>query len=79
HQIMERAKISPHYYDVEAITRDQLEKVFKNLLNEFRARGLAFVIADQEPHKLFDDVATSPSLKILFRLDGSSSKLFNAL
>lgn len=79
HQIMERAKISPHYYDVEAITRDQLEKVFKNLLNEFRARGLAFIIADQEPHKLFDDVATSPSLKILFRLDGSSSKLFNAL
>jgi len=79
HQIMERAKFSTHYYDVEAITRDQLEKVFKNLLNEFRARGLAFILADQDPHKLFDDVATSPSLKILFRLDGSSCKLFNAL
>jgi len=79
HQILERAKFSPHYYDLDAIARDQLEKVFKLLLNEFRSRGLAFIIADQEPHKLFDDGATSPALKILFRLDGSGARVFNAL
>ena len=79
HQILERGKFSKYYYDLDAIAREQLEQVFKNLLNEFRSRGLAFIIADQTPHILFDDVATSPSLKILFRLDGSSSKLFNAL
>lgn len=79
HQILEKAKFSQYYYDLDAIARDQLEKVFKLLLDEFRSRGLAFIIADQTPHKLFDDVATSPSLKILFRLDGSSSKIFNAL
>jgi len=36
-------------------------------------------VMKMNPHKLFDNVATSPSLKILFRLDGSSCKIFNAL
>jgi len=67
HQILEKP-ISKNYEDDDFIAREQLEKIFNQLLREFRSKGLSFIIADQTPSRLFESVTTLPSLKIIFRV-----------
>lgn len=67
HQILEKS-ISNNYDDDDYISREQLEKNFNELLREFRSKGLAFILSDQTPSRLFGCVALLPSLKIIFRV-----------
>lgn len=67
HQILEKP-ITNNYDDDDYISRHQLERVFNDLLREFRSKGLSFILSDQTPSRLFDCVSLLPSLKILFRL-----------
>jgi hypothetical protein len=67
HQILEKP-ITHNYDDDDFISRDQLEKIFNDLLREFRSKGLSFILSDQTPSRLFDCVTTLPSLKIIFRV-----------
>lgn len=60
----------------EFIAKDRMESVFKELLEEFRSRGIAFLIINNGPSSLFRCVSKSPSLKIVFRLDLECGKLF---
>ena len=60
----------------EFIAKDRMEYVFKELLEEFRSRGVAFLIINNEPSSLFRCVSKSPSLKIVFRLDLECGKRF---
>jgi len=61
--------LSTSPYDDMVIAKERLEIVFKELLEEFRSRGIAFILIDQEPSSLFKCVSKSPALKIVFRLD----------
>ncbi len=76
HQLLEKSVIN-NPYDDDFIAREQLEKIFKLLLREFRGKGLAFIISDQTPHLLFNCASILPSFKILFRLGFQSSRLFS--
>ncbi|NVM19715.1 MAG: hypothetical protein HWN80_18580 [Candidatus Lokiarchaeota archaeon] len=67
HQILEKP-ITNNYDDDDFISREQLEKIFNELLREFRSKGLSFILSDQTPSRLFDCVTTLPSLKIIFRV-----------
>jgi len=67
HQILEKP-LTNNYDDDDYISRHQLERVFNDLLREFRSKGLSFIISDQTPSRLFECVSLLPSLKILFRL-----------
>ncbi|MFX1365139.1 MAG: helicase HerA domain-containing protein [Promethearchaeota archaeon] len=60
----------------EFIAKDKMEYVFKELLEEFRSRGVAFLLINNEPSSLFKCVSKSPSLKIVFRLDLECGKRF---
>ncbi len=60
----------------EFIAKERLEFVFKEMLEEFRSRGLGFIIIDKAPSSLFKCVSKSPSLKILFRLDTECGRRF---
>jgi hypothetical protein len=67
HQILEKP-ISNNYDDDDYISREQLEKIFNELLREFRSKGMSFILSDQTPSRLFTCVTTLPSLKFLFRV-----------
>lgn len=67
HQILEKP-ITHNFDDDDYISRDQLEKIFNELLREFRSKGLSFILSDQTPSRLFECVMTLPSLKIIFRV-----------
>jgi len=67
HQILEKP-ISNNYDDDDFISREQLEKIFNELLREFRSKGLSFILSDQTPSRLFECVTLLPSLKIVFRV-----------
>lgn len=56
-------------YDDNVIAKMGLEEVFRTLIEEYRSRGLGFIIIDQTPSNLFRAVTKSPSLKIVFKLD----------
>ena len=75
HQITEKPITSNPDND-DFISREQLEKIFTNLLREFRSKGLSFILVDPTPHRLFSCVTTIPSLKILFRLSQIDNRLF---
>lgn len=68
--------ISNNPYDDNVIAKERLEDVFKTLLEEYRSRGLGFLIIDQQPSNLFKCVTKSPSLKIVFKLDLECGKFF---
>ncbi len=53
----------------EFIAKERLEHVFKEMMEEFRSRGLGFLIIDKAPSSLFKCVSKSPSVNILFTLD----------
>jgi len=54
-----------------------MAKIFSELLKEYRSRGVGFIIADQSPSQLFEDVASQPSIKIIFRQDYPNNTLFS--
>ena len=62
--------------DDEYVTKFHLENVFCHFLTAFRSRGVALVLADQKPSRLFESVYSLPSVKILFRLSHSCSPIF---
>ena len=73
HQILEKP-ITNNYDDDDFISREQLEKIFNELLREFRSKGLSFILSDQTPSRLFECVTTLPSLKIIFRVGYTCNK-----
>jgi hypothetical protein len=76
HAILEKP-ITTNSDDADFIMKEQMVKIFSELLKEYRSRGVGFVIVDQNPDRLFDDVASQPSIKILFRLDHPNNILFS--
>ncbi|MFW9865712.1 MAG: hypothetical protein ACFFEN_06385 [Candidatus Thorarchaeota archaeon] len=75
HQIAERF-ITTNPDDYDFISREQLEKMLNTLIREFRSKGLLLIIADPNPHHLFNSVLTIHSLKILFMLSQLDYKLY---
>jgi len=61
--------LSNNPWDDNVVAKWGLEEVFKTLIEEYRSRGLGFLIIDQEPSSLYKCVTKSPSLKIVFKLD----------
>ena len=57
--------------------KEQRTKIFSELLKEYRSRGVGFIIADQSPARLFDDVVSQPSIKVIFREDYPNNLLFS--
>ncbi|GAI74571.1 unnamed protein product, partial [marine sediment metagenome] len=67
--------LSNNPYDDNVIAKMGLEEVFRTLIEEYRSRGLGFIIVDQTPSHLFRAVTKSPSLKIVFKLDLECGRL----
>ncbi|MFX1570118.1 MAG: ATP-binding protein [Promethearchaeota archaeon] len=76
HAILEKP-ITTNSDDADFIMKEQMAKIFSELLKEYRSRGVGFVIADQSPARLFDDVVSQPSIKIIFREDYPNNALFS--
>ena len=68
--------LSTHPYDDFRIAKERLEIILKELLEEFRSRGIAFLLIDTDPSSLFKSISKSPGLKFVFRLDLESGKCF---
>ena len=62
--------------DADFIMKEQMAKIFSELLKECRSRDVGFIIADQSPSQLFEDVASQPSIKVIFRQDYPNNTLF---
>ena len=76
HAILEKP-ITTNSDDADFIMKEQMTKIFSELLKEYRSRGVGFIIADQSPKRLFDDVSSQPSIKIIFRVDYPNNILFS--
>lgn len=76
HAILEKP-ITTNSDDADFIMKEQMTKIFSELLKEYRSRGVGFIIADQSPNNLFKDVASQPSIKIIFREDFPHNTLFS--
>ncbi|MHA1492151.1 MAG: ATP-binding protein [Promethearchaeota archaeon] len=76
HAILEKP-ITTNSDDADFIMKEQMAKIFSELLKEYRSRGVGFIIADQSPMSLFDDVASQPSIKVIFRVDHPNNLLFS--
>ena len=76
HAILEK-QITTNSDDADFIMKEQMAKIFSELLKEYRSRGVGFVIADQSPARLFDDVVSQPSIKFIFREDYPNNLLFS--
>lgn len=76
HALLEKP-ITRNSDDADFIMKEQMAKIFSELLKEYRSRGVGFIIVDQSPSRLFDDVASQPSIKILFRQDYPNNILFS--
>ncbi|MBA7666969.1 hypothetical protein ES703_75054 [subsurface metagenome] len=76
HVILEKP-ITTNNDDAGFIMKEQLAKIFSELLKEYRSRGVGFTIADQSPARLLDDVISQPSIKVIFREDYPNNLLFS--
>ena len=76
HAILEKP-ITTNSDDADFIMKEQMAKIFSELLKEYRSRGVGFIIADQSPKRLFDDVSSQPSIKVIFREDYPNNLLFS--
>ena len=56
-----------------------MAKIFCELLKEYRSRGVGFILADQSPSTLIDDVVAQPSIKVVFRQDYPNNLLFSEI
>ncbi len=75
HALLEKP-ITRNSDDADFIMKEQMAKIFSELLKEYRSRGVGFIFADQSPVRLFDDVASQPSIKIIFRVDYPNNLIF---
>jgi len=76
HAILEKP-ITTNSDDADFIMKEQMAKIFSELLKEYRSRGVGFIIADQSPKRLFDDVVSQPSTRVIFRADFPNNTLFS--
>ncbi|MFX1395776.1 MAG: ATP-binding protein [Promethearchaeota archaeon] len=76
HSILEKP-ITTNSDDADFIVKEQMNKIFSELLKEYRSRGVGFVLADQSPSSLFGDVVAQPSLKVIFRQDYPNNLMFS--
>ncbi|MFX1297419.1 MAG: ATP-binding protein [Promethearchaeota archaeon] len=76
HAILEKP-ITNNSDDADFIMKEQMAKIFSELLKEYRSRGVGFIIADQSPDGLFSDVVSQPSIKVIFREDYPNNLLFS--
>ncbi|MBN1214665.1 MAG: ATP-binding protein [Candidatus Lokiarchaeota archaeon] len=76
HVILEKP-ITNNSDDADFIMKEQMSKIFSELLKEYRSRGVGFIIVDQSPERLFEDVSSQPSIKFLLRLDYPNNLLFS--
>jgi len=76
HAILEKP-ITTNSDDADFIMKEQMAKIFSELLKEYRSRGVGFIIADQSPKRLFDDVLSQPSTRVIFRVDFPNNTLFS--
>ncbi len=76
HALLEKP-ITTNSDDADFITKEQMAKIFSELLKEYRSRGVGIVIVDQSPSLLFDDVTSQPSIKVIFRVDYPNNLLFS--
>lgn len=75
HEILEKP-ITSNPDDTDFIMKEQMAKIFSKMLKEYRSRGVGFIIVDQSPSRLFEDVPSQPSIKIIFREDYPNNSLF---
>ena len=75
HVILEKSREQFTNSDIY-IAKEQLERIFNNLLREFRSKGLGFIISDVTPSDLFLSATKLPSLKILFRMGEECTRRF---
>jgi len=76
HAILEKP-ITRNSDDADFIMKEQMAKIISELLKEYRSRGVGFIIADQSPARLFDEVSSQPSIKVIFREDYPNNILFS--
>jgi len=76
HIILEKP-ITNNSDDADFIMKEQMAKIFSELLKEYRSRGVGFILADQSPSSLFDEISSQPSIKIIFREDYPNNTLFS--
>ena len=76
HAILEKP-ITNNSDDTDFIMKEQMAKIFSELLKEYRSRGVGFVIVDQSPSTLFDTISSQPSIKVIFRVDYPNNLLFS--
>jgi len=76
HAVVEKP-ITRNSDDADFILKEQLAKIFSNIMKEYRSRGIGMIIVDQSPSRLFDDVVSQPSIKIIFRQDYPNNLLFS--
>ena len=76
HIILEKP-ITNNSDDADFIMKEQMAKIFSELLKEYRSRGVGFILADQSPSSLFNEISSQPSIKIIFREDYPNNTLFS--
>ncbi len=76
HAILEKP-ITTNSDDADFIMKEQMAKIFSELLKEYRSRGVGFIIVDQSPSRLFDEVVSQPSIKVIFSQDHPDNLLFS--
>ena len=76
HIILEKP-ITNNSDDADFIMKEQMAKIFSELLKEYRSRGVGFILADQSPSSLFDEISSQPSIKVIFREDYPNNTLFS--
>jgi len=76
HAILEKP-ITNNSDDTDFIMKEQMAKIFSELLKEYRSRGVGFIIVDQSPSTLFDTISSQPSIKVIFRVDYPNNLLFS--
>jgi len=64
-------------YDDEVMGRNHIAHVFSNFLSTYRSRGVALILTDQKPSRLYSSVHQAPMIKIVFRTPHSCSHLFS--
>lgn len=62
--------------DDDYITSYYISAVFSRFLNTFRSREVSLIYAAQRPALLFPNIALLPNIKVLFRTEQTSSRLY---
>lgn len=76
HAILEKP-ITHNSDDADFILKEAMAKIISELLKEYRSRGVGIILADQSPSRLFDEVVSQPSIRVVFREDYPNNTLFS--